>query len=210
MPSFNFNATAHQPRYGGGNTLSVGKHVVRITSSEFVPTRDSTATDPRSMLVFTLEALDGSGTIKDRLNLQNPNQQTVNIAYSQLAAYCTVVGKQGITATEELHGIPFMIQVGKQRNNDQYTEVQAVMYADGREIGSSAPAPAPAPQAAPAPAPQPWNGQLPHQQQAAPAAPPAQPPFQPAAPAAPAAPWGAPPTASAPVPAPGSAPPWAR
>ena len=62
---------------------------------------------------------------------------------SQLAAYCAVTGRQGFNDTSELHNIPFMVEVGPQKNNDQYTEVKGVYFLDGRDAASN-------PQSAPA------------------------------------------------------------
>jgi len=141
MVAFQFNASGVTPRYSASDGLPTGKHIVIISSSEFLPTKDSTPSDPRSMLVFTLEAIDGpakGGKQVDRLNLQNPSQQTVNIAYGQLAAYCAVTGRQGFNDTSELHNIPFMIEVGPQKNNDKYNEVKGVYFADGRDAASGA------------------------------------------------------------------------
>lgn len=141
MVQMSFNATQYAPRYSAADGLPAGKHIVHIIESEFKPTKDSTPNDPRSMLVFKMEAIDGpsrGGKQTDRLNLQNPNQQTVNIAYGQLAAYCAVTGRQGFNDTQELHGIPFMIEVGPQKNNPEYMEVKGVYFADGRDAASGA------------------------------------------------------------------------
>ena len=141
MVAMQFNATSFTPRYSGSDGLPPGKHPVIIVSSAFVPTKDSTPQDPRMMLVFTLEATDGpakGGKQTDRLLVQHPNQQTVNIAMSQLAAYCAVTGRQGFNDTSELHNIPFMIEVGPQKNNADYTEVKGVYFLDGRDAASGA------------------------------------------------------------------------
>jgi len=154
MVAMQFDSRQFTPRYSGSDGLPPGKHPVMIVASEFRPTKDSSPSDPRMMLVFTLEAVDGpakGGKQTDRLNVQNPNQQTVNIAMSQLAAYCAVTGRQGFNDTSELHNIPFMVEVGPQKNNDQYTEVKGVYFLDGRDAASgAAPAAQAAPQAAPA------------------------------------------------------------
>ena len=152
MVQMSFNAGQFTPRYSGSDGLPPGKHPVIISASEFRPTKDSTPNDPRMMLVFTLEAIDGpakGGKQTDRLNVQNPNQQTVNIAMSQLAAYCAVTGRQGFNDTSELHNIPFMVEVGPQKNNDQYTEVKGVYFLDGRDAASGAAPAAQAVQAGP-------------------------------------------------------------
>ena len=59
MVAMQFNATAYTPRYSGSDGLPPGKHPVIIVASEFRPTKDSSPSDPRMMLVFTLEAIDG-------------------------------------------------------------------------------------------------------------------------------------------------------
>lgn len=157
MVQMSFNAAQFTPRYSGSDGLPPGKHPVIISASEFRPTKDSSPSDPRMMLVFTLEAIGGpakGGKQTDRLNIQNPNQQTVNIAMSQLAAYCAVTRRQGFNDTSELHNIPFMIEVGPQKNNADYTEVKGVYFLDGRDAASTSIASqggAPTPPFAPAP-----------------------------------------------------------
>ncbi len=196
MVGFSFNAQNYEPRYSGGDTLSAGKHIVSIIDSSFVPTKDSSPSDPRSMLVLKMAAQSG-GSITDRLNIQNPNQQTVQIAYGQLAAYCAVVGKQGFNDTQELHNIPFMIEVAPQKARPEYMEVVGVYFADGRPANSPAaqPAPAVAQPAAPFGASGPMAVNIPHN----------------ASPQANAVGPGQFPSSPQPAPfAPGAAPPWQR
>lgn len=145
MVSMQFNATQYAPRYDSTAGLTAGRHPVVIADSTFKPTKDSTPSDPRSFLELKLVAIDGpskGGSIPDRLNIQHPNQQTVTIAYSQLAAYCAVTGRQGFNDTSELHNIPFLIEVGPQRNNDQYMEVKGVYFLDGRSASDTGQVPA--------------------------------------------------------------------
>lgn len=202
MVQYAFNATQYTPRYDATAGLTAGRHPVVIADSTFKPTKDSSPADPRSFLEFKLVAIDGpskGGSIPDRLNIQHPNQQTVTIAYSQLAAYCAVTGRQGFNDTSELHNIPFMIEVGPQRNNEQYMEVKGVYFLDGRSASDAGAAPqqqpaqggfSPAPQTTAGAAWSPGAAQLgpgayqpPQTAQAAPAAAPA---FQPGS----APPWG--------------------
>jgi hypothetical protein len=205
MAQFQFNATQYAPRYDSTAGLPAGRHPVVITESMFKPTKDSTPSDPRSFLELKLEAIDGpakGGSIPDRLTIQHPNQQTVIIAYSQLAAYCAVTGKQGFNDTAELHNIPFLIEVGPQRNNDQYTEVKGVYFLDGRSACDTRGPPSQQPQQGFQP--QPQGSPLP-----AAATPPytVQPPASPSA--APAA-QGFPSNVSAQGFQPGNQPPWGR
>lgn len=144
MVQYAFNATQYTPRYDSTAGLAAGRHPVVIADSTFKPTKDSTPSDPRSFLELKLVAIDGpskGGSIPDRLNIQHPNQQTVTIAYSQLAAYCAVTGRQGFNDTSELHNIPFLIEVGPQRNNEQYMEVKGVYFLDGRSASDVGAAP---------------------------------------------------------------------
>lgn len=182
MVQFSFNATQYEPRFGGADSMGPGKHSpVCIVESEWRPTKDSTPSDPRSMLCFKIADNVGA-SITLRLNLQNPNQQTVQIANNQLAAICAVTGRMGFNDTQELHNIPFMIEVAAQRGNEKYMEVVGVYFADGRPANSvgqpvqqqaqsvpfapaaGAPTPATAPISTPAPnfpssPPQPFAGQ---------------------------------------------------
>ncbi len=198
MAQFQFNATNYEPRYSGGDTLGSGKHIVTIVDSDFRPTKDSSPNDPRSMLVLKMAAQSG-GSITDRLNIQNPNQQTVQIAYGQLAAYCAVVGRQGFNDTQELHNIPFMIEVAPQKERPEYMNIVGVYFADGRPANAGAPAPQPVP----------MGGQHSVVQPAAPFAPASAAPIQ--LTAAPPATAQAFPSSPQPAPfQPGAAPPWQR
>ncbi len=216
MAAFTFNATQYAPRYDASSALPAGRHPVVIVDSVFKPTKDSSPSDPRSFLELKLSAIDGpakGGSITDRLNVQHPNQQVVTIAFSQLAAYCAVTGKQGFSDTSELHNIPFQVEVGPQRNNEQYMEVKGVYFLDGR---SAADVGGPAPQ-------QPAQGGFQPQPQGYPTQTAQTPPYaaQPpatasAAPAAQGFPSNAAPAAqgfpsnAAPAFQPGGAPPWAK
>lgn len=54
-------------------------------------------------------------TIFDRLNLDNPNQQTVDIAYRTLSAICHAVGlgQQEVEDSQLLHGRPLLFKVNE-------------------------------------------------------------------------------------------------
>ena len=139
MAQFQFNASQHAPRYSASDGLPGGKHPVVIVASEFRPTKDSTPSDPRSMLALTLQAIDGpakGGKQIDRLNLQNPNMQTVSIAEGQLSAYCMVTGRPSFSDTSELHNIPFIVEIGPQKDKPEYMEVKGLFFIDGRDVSA--------------------------------------------------------------------------
>ena len=217
MVAFSFDARQFDPSTGGGSILESGTYAVQITNSEIKPTKNRDG----HFLELTLAVIAGESAgrqIKDRLNIDNPNQTAKEIAYRQLAAISYVVGRVTWQDSQELHGIPFQIQVEKVARNDDPTKysnnVLAYLDSNGRPASPNG---APAAPAAPAPsvaAPAPATPQ----QVAAPAtpataAPGGNPPWQPAAapavaPPAAAAPWQQP--AAGGAPAAGDVPPWQR
>lgn len=112
-----------------------------------------------------LEIIEGEHagrTLIERLNIDNPNQQAVDIAQRTLNAICVAVGKMSIADTVELHNVP-MIAVVKVDPPKPYIK-------DGVEMPGSpsnsiktykpvtaAAAPALAPAASAAPASPPWK-----------------------------------------------------
>src|ERR1700743_3059059 len=139
MVQFAYNGTGFEARYGSeGGGLPAGRHKVIIEKSEMVPTKDHHVTK-KEYLKFTLKCIEGlanGGTQEDRLNIHNSSPQAVAIANSQLAAYCLVTIQRVVfNATEELHNIPFYIEVRQQRNNPEYTESAKLYDINGNEPG---------------------------------------------------------------------------
>ena len=216
-----FNAQQYDPTQGVGG-LPIGKHPVVVESSEV----KANAKNDGGYLQLNLKIIDGpqTGTVGAyRLNLYHSNQQTVEIAHRQLSAVCHVTGVFAVQDSAQLHNIPFLVEVGPQKNDPQYTEVKKVFDVNGNEpgkAGQGAQQQAPAgfaPQQQQAPAQQPAQGGFgqPQQPQGQPAAwggaPQGQQPQQPAngAPA-----WGgqapAQQPAQQPGPAQGGAPAWGQ
>lgn len=160
-----FNPHQFDPTQGIGG-LPLGKYPVVIESSEVKPNKNNDG----GFLQFGLKIIDGPSagiTGAYRLNLYNTSAKAVEIAHRQLSAVCHVVnvfklGNDG-TDVSVLHNIPFIIEVGPQKDSPEYTEVKKVFDINGNEPnkgGAAAPA-QPAQQQAPA--------QQFQQQQAAPA-----------------------------------------
>lgn len=170
-----FNAQQFDPSQGVGG-LPIGKHPVVIESSEV----KANAKNDGGYLQLNLKIIDGpqTGTVGAyRLNLYHSNQQTVEIAHRQLSAVCHVVGVFNVQDSAQLHNIPFLVEVGPQKNDPQYTEVKKVFDAHGNEpgkAGQGAPQQAPAGFGQQAPAQQPQQPQggfgQPQQPQGQPAA----------------------------------------
>ena len=202
-----FNAQQYDPTQGGGS-LPVGRHPVIIESSEV---KANKANDG-GYLQLNLKLIDGpqmGTTGVYRLNLYHSNPQTAEIAHRQLSAICHVIGVFNVQDTQQLHNIPFIVEVdfqkGEEARQKGYTEVKRVFDINGNEPGKAGQGqPAAQPQGfgqqpqQPAQQPGAWGGQQAPAQQ--PAAAPQQPqgapawgqPQQPAAaPQQPAA-WGQP------------------
>jgi hypothetical protein len=120
-----FDATQVEPQ-GDFTPVPPGDYKVQITSSEMVENSAKTG----HMLKLEIEIIEGDQAgrkLYDRLNLDNPNQQAVEIAQRTLSAICHAVGKLSVSDSEELHMKP-MIAVVK---------VDPPRSANGKEYGPS-------------------------------------------------------------------------
>lgn len=200
-----FNANNIDPTQGPGQ-LPLGRHPVIIKTSEV---KGSKTNAQSGMLSLGLEVIAGEhqgATGVHNLNIYNENPQTVDIANRQLSAICHVTGVFLIEDTQQLHNIPFVVEVTNQKLTREqqekkdagqtvtpYTQVSRVFTINGEEPrrgGGAAPVQQ---QQAPAPQQQAQQGQQ-----------------QPAPQSAPAGAWGSPATAApapqaAPTPAPAPA-----
>lgn len=87
-----------------------GEYRVMVKDSDMKPTRDNRG----NYIQLELEILEGEHkgrTLTERLNIDNPNQQAVDIAQRTLNAICVAVGKMSIADTVELHNIPMIAVV---------------------------------------------------------------------------------------------------
>lgn len=226
--TLNFDASTVEPNVAFDPVPS-GWYPCIIEESKMEPTRAGDG----QMLALTMKILDGEfkgRKLFDRLNLQNSNPATVEIAYKTLSAISRACGIMQVANSQQLHNIPIWVKVkyvGKEADkndpnkfydpkNDvkgydhitQQHEIPTSANAGGATAGGVAGAPQGTPpwaagQAAPAPAPQ----------QAAPApAPTYAPPVQQVDVAGAQQPWTQPAQQAAPAPAPApaaaGAPPW--
>lgn len=87
-----------------------GEYRVRIADSDMVENGAKTG----HFLKLELEILDGEHAgrkLIERLNIDNPNQQAVDIAQRTLNAICVAAGKLSISDSNELHDIPMIAVV---------------------------------------------------------------------------------------------------
>lgn len=83
---------------------------VRIVDSEMKPTSSGTG----QYLEFTMEVVEGpyqNRKVFDRLNLQNPNQTAMEIAYSTLKEIYDACGVVRVDDSSQLHNIPMLAKV---------------------------------------------------------------------------------------------------
>lgn len=131
-----FNPMNYDPTQGIGQ-LPIGKHPVIIESDEVKPTKNNDG----GYLQLNLRIIDGpnAGTTGGyRLNLYNNSQQAVEIAHKQLSAVCHVVGVfQILNDCSVLHNKPFLVEVGPQKGDPNYTEIKKVFDINGNEPGKA-------------------------------------------------------------------------
>lgn len=104
-----FDATQVEPQ-GDYTPIPPGEYKVQITSSEMVETKAGSG----HMLKLEVEIIEGDQAgrkLFDRLNLDNPNAQAVEIAQRTLSAICHAVGKLSVQDSEELHMLPMIAVV---------------------------------------------------------------------------------------------------
>lgn len=117
LPS-NFNARDAE-KMGEFTPIPAGVYTAQIVKSEMKPTKNGNG----SYLQLTFQILDGDHVNRQlwlRLNLQNQNQQTVEIAEKVLATICDICNIDILTDTEELHNIPMEINVIQKEATAQY------------------------------------------------------------------------------------------
>lgn len=117
MVALNFNASGVQPNQAL-EAIPSGQYPVVITASQEKPTKSGNGSYIE--LEMTVQGGQYNGRkLFDRLNIRNPNQTAVDIAYSTLSAICHVTGRMNIADTQQLHGVPFVVVVTKKERDDQ-------------------------------------------------------------------------------------------
>jgi hypothetical protein len=124
-----FDASQVEPQ-GDYQPIPPGEYKVQITSSEVVENSAKTG----RILKLELEITEGDQAgrkLFDRLNIDNPNAQAVEIAQRQLSAICHALygvrKTHSVSDSEELHMIPMVAVV----------KVDPPRTANGREYGAS-------------------------------------------------------------------------
>ncbi len=116
MSTLNFNANEVEPMEPL-EAVPAGKYNVVITESEAKPTKSRNG----HFLELAFEIIDGEfkgRKVWARLNLDNPNQQAVQIARSELSAICRAVNVMQPKDSAELHNLPLEITVRCKKRDD--------------------------------------------------------------------------------------------
>ncbi|MCC7407233.1 MAG: DUF669 domain-containing protein [Phycisphaeraceae bacterium] len=111
-----FNAATVEPSQEF-EPIPAGKYLAMITESQMKPTKNGAG----RYLQLSFQILDGpykGRFVWARLNLQNPNPTTVQIARQELSAICRAVGVMTPGDSTELHNLPLMISVKLKKRND--------------------------------------------------------------------------------------------
>lgn len=110
-----FDATKHEDMQSGFDIIPLGKYLATVTKSDVKPTKAKTG--KYISLTFTIQYGKYKGRLVfTNLNIINPNPVAVEIAQKELATLCRAVGKVSIQDTNELHGIPLILDVGLEKD----------------------------------------------------------------------------------------------
>lgn len=111
-----FDANQIEPT-GDFEPIPAGTYLAVITDSEEKETKSGNGV----YLQLTFQIIEGEHEgrlLWDRLNLDNPNKQAVEIARRTLSAICRAVNVLTPKAKEELHDIPLAIKVKQTTRKD--------------------------------------------------------------------------------------------
>lgn len=134
MPTIDFDVTEYeaQPVRSGWDPLPPGDYTACVTSTDLKATKAGNG----EYIELTIEIMDGefSGRkIWERLNVNNPSEQTVQIARSQLNQLATALGQVPLKDTDQLLEIPFTLTLDIDRKDNTRNRVM------GYSSASSAP-----------------------------------------------------------------------
>ena len=97
--------------------IPAGKHVAVVTASEMKPTKSGSG----SFLELTFQVIEGeykNRLLWARLNLDNPNPLTVQLARAELSSICRATGVLQPKDSAELHNIPILVTVKCRKRED--------------------------------------------------------------------------------------------
>ena len=135
-----FNAAQVEPSKDF-EPIPAGKYLAVITETEMKPTKNGSG----QYLQLSFQILDGpfkGRFVWARLNLNNSNPTTVQIARQELSAICRAVGVMTPGDSVELHNIPLVVTVKLKKRDDTGELTNEVKGYAKRDAAASSPTPA--------------------------------------------------------------------
>lgn len=132
MVELNFDANTVEPQ-GTYELIDAGWYRAYISASEQKPTKSGNGSYVSLRFTLLDEGVAGR-TLFTNLNLQNPNEKAVEIAYKQLSSICHATGVIQVSDTAELHDKPLQIKVKVRSAQGQYdaqNEINGFKSIDG-------------------------------------------------------------------------------
>lgn len=126
-----FDANQVTPKQGF-DAHPPGMFDFNISNTSIVPTKDNNGG------MFVIDFQTPAGKITKRYNIWNQSQAAVDIANKELSALCHATGVFKVDWSNEgaaLRGAVGRIEVGPQKNDEQYMEVKRVFDKNGNEPG---------------------------------------------------------------------------
>jgi len=133
----NFDASKVEPSTVF-DPIPAGKYLAAIIDSKMKPTKSGKG----HYLELTFQILEGEfkgRQVWARLNLDNPNAQTVKIARGELSAICRAVGVMAPNDSTDLHNLPLVITVRCKKRLDTGEITNEVRGFAKREAASGQP-----------------------------------------------------------------------
>ena len=145
-----FDPTQVNPEVGVG-MLPRGRHVVIAESSAVKQTKDGSS----QFVEFVLRVVEGEhsgSTGALRFNLYHADDKVRQTSMREFSRMCHAVGVLSrVTATEQLHNLPFGVEVELQKGSEVFTEVKRIFTSafedparatyTGPKIGTAQPQP---------------------------------------------------------------------
>lgn len=142
MPNFQFDATEFTPQAKSYEPLEAGMYQGMIVDSAIKPTKAGTG-EYIELVIQIVDGVNSGRRLWERLNISNPNKTAEDIARTSLAELCHAIGVQKLTATEQLHDVPFQMEVQIDRKDPTRNRVMGYKSAGAaRPVQAAAAAPA--------------------------------------------------------------------
>lgn len=135
-----FNASEVDPSVGY-DPIPAGKYLAIITDSVMKPTKAGSG----QYLQLTFQIIEGEckgRMVWARLNLDNPNAESVKFARAELSAICRAIGVLAPKDSLELHNIPVFVKVGQKPRKDTGEITNVIKGYEPKQSAAARPVPA--------------------------------------------------------------------